>query len=232
MTFLVDPPVNDSEAKDVLAAAYADVFKDWAGESFVFPDGYPNLFALGIAQAIGFMEGGPYGKWGPNGKSNNWGAITRVPNSDGSCAANAFTHKDSKFSEEEGKVVEYITCFALYPTSLDGAKDFLRELYVKRPNTFEAALAGDIRGVAEDMYATNYYLGTAPPDAKDDDGNFVNVNNYITFIGKGVNQIADLYPSGGDDGGLAPGQKPESSTAMVVGITAAAVLGLAIAMNR
>lgn len=230
MTFLVDPPVNDAEAKEVLAKAFEEVFSDFAGDDFVFPNDYPNLFALGIAQAIGFMEGGPYGKWGPGGKSNNWGALTRTPNADKSCPANSFAHKDSKFDDEAGKVVEYTTCFRSYPTSLEGAKDFLRILYVDRPATFEAALAGDIRGVAETMYATHYYLGTAPAGATDDEGNFVNVNNYIAFIGRGVDQIADLYPSGGE-----PEEIPSASssnTGLVLGITAAALVGLVVAVNR
>lgn len=228
MTFLVDPPINDSEAKDVLAAAYADVFRDFAGDDYVFPGGYPNQFALGIAQAIGFMEGGPYGKWGPGGKSNNWGALTKTPNSDTSCPADSFPHKDSKFDEESGTVQEYTTCFRRYDTSLEGAKDFLRRLYVDRPATFEASLAGDIREVAETMYASQYYLGTAPPSATDEDGNFVNVNNYIAFIGRGVDQIADLYPHGEEES-----EAPEkSNVGLILGITGAALVGLVVAVNR
>ncbi len=229
MTFLVDPPISDSEAKDVLAAAYSDVFQELAGEDYVFPNGYPNLFALGIAQAIGFMEGGPYGKWGPGGKSNNWGALTRTPNPDGSCPANSFSHKDSKFDEETQAVKEYVTCFRSYPSSLEGAADFLQRLYVDRPATFEAALAGDIRGVAEDMYATNYYLGTAPEHQKDADGNLTNVNNYIAFIGRGVDQIADIYPHGEEGGEVVAEEK--SNTGLVLGITAAALVGLVVAIN-
>lgn len=232
MTFLIDPPVNDAEAKDVLATAFTEVFSEFAGDDYVFPDDYPNLFALGIAQAIGFMEGGPYGKWGPGGKSNNWGALTKVPNSDGSCPGDAFSHKDSKFVEESGKVEEYVTCFRLYPSSLEGAKDFLKRLYVDRPATFEAALAGDIRGVAEDMYATNYYLGTAPPGARDEEGNFVNVNNYIDFIGHGVDQIADLYNPTGEGEDLATSlEKKKSNTGLILGVTAAALVGLVVAIN-
>lgn len=229
MTFLIDPPVNDAEAKDVLAVAYSEVFHDFANDQNVFPDGFPNLFALGVAQAIGFMEGGPYGKWGPAGKSNNWGALTRAPNSDGSCPANSFTHNDSKFDDEAGAVVTYSTCFRKYDTSLEGAKDFLTRLYVDRPETFEFALGGDIRGVAEDMYATRYYLGTAPATATDENGDFVNVNNYIEFIGRGVNQIAHLYPGFSPDE-HAP-ERGKSNTGLILGVTAAALVGLVVAFN-
>ena len=173
---LVDPPVDDEEAKVVLTTAYEELF------------GSENLFAIGIAQAIGLQEG-HYGKWEAK---NNWGAITRAPNSDGSCPADSVLHGDSSF--EQGDY--YVTCFRTWPTSLDGAKGFLEELYVKRPNTHAAAQSGDIRGVARDMYETNYYLGTAPPDKRDSNGDFTNVNNYIDFIGRGVDQISPLYPSG------------------------------------
>lgn len=203
MTFLIDAPADDAEAKDVLTEAYDNTF------------GSPvNLFALGIAQAIGLMEGN-YGR----GFHNNWGAITTAPNSDGSCPANAFAHGDSSF-----ELGEYTTCFKSYATSLDGAQGLLHELYEKRPAVFEAALAGDIRGVAEEMYATNYYLGTAPPDQKDSNGAYTNVNNYIAFIGKGVDQIAHLYPSGGSD-------DSSSNTGTIALVGAAALVGLVLAFK-
>lgn len=192
----VDPPVDDQEAKEVLSVAYQTVFN--------VPEEQVNLFALGIAQAIGLMEGG-YGR----GFHNNWGAITRAPNADGTCPADSFLHGDSSF--ELGK---YQTCFKAYPTSLDGAIDLLQKLYVDRPEAFAYAQAGDIRGVAQEMYRTNYYLGVAPPDKRDANGDFTNVNNYIAFIGKGIDQISDLYPHGGD--------VPESS-----GIGMGAIVALA-----
>lgn len=175
---LVDPPIDDAEAKEVLSIAYQTVFN--VQEEDV------NLFALGIAQAIGLMEGG-YGR----GFHNNWGAITRTPNADGTCPADSFLHGDSSFD-----LGQYQTCFRAYETSLDGATDLLRKLYIDRPETFAYAQAGDIRGVAQDMYRTHYYLGTAPPDKRDSNGDFTNVNNYIDFIGRGVDQISFLYPSG------------------------------------
>ncbi len=183
----VDPPIDDQEAKEVLSVAYQGVFG--VQEEDV------NLFALGIAQAIGLMEGAGYGKWGPNNASNNWGAITRQPNADGSCPADSFKHGDSSF--EKGK---YETCFRIYPTSLAGAEGLLHELYVNRPDAFEYAKAGDIRGVAQEMYRTHYYTGVAPHDQKDANGDYTNVNNYIAFIGRGIDQIADLYPHGSDSG--------------------------------
>lgn len=180
----IEPPLTHSDAKEILSRAYEEVM------GFA-----PSQFALGIAQAIGLMEGG-YGA----GFGNNWGAITRSPNEDGSCPADSFVHGDSSF-----ELGEYQTCFRKYNTSLDGAKDFIRTLYTNRPKVHEAAMSGDIRGVAEEMYTTNYYLGTAPPDQRDENGAFTNVNNYIDFIGKGIDDVSDLYtpePASGGSGGV------------------------------
>ncbi len=203
----VDPPIDDQEAKEVLSVAYQGLFGD----------DEPNLFALGIAQAIGLMEGN-YGRWGPGGKSNNWGAITSPKNSDGSCPSGTFQHGDSSF--EAGKVQ---ACFKLYPTSLEGATDLLQQLYVNRPDTFQAAINGDIREVAKTMYTSNYYQGVAPHDQKDSNGDFTNVNNYIKFIGRGIDQIADLYPHGGEEVA-----DTGSNTGLIVGLAVAAVVGVAV----
>lgn len=208
----VDPPIDDQEAKEVLSVAYQGL---WG-------DSDPNLFALGIAQAIGLMEGN-YGRWGPKNASNNWGAITRAPNTDGSCPSGSFKHGDSSF--EKG---QYQTCFKLYDTSLDGATDLLRELYLNRPDVFQAAVDGDIRGVAQAMYASNYYTGTAPHDKKDENGDYTNVNNYIAFIGKGINQISSLYPQSGDSSAVASGG---SNTGLIAGLAVAAVVVFAIAKS-
>ncbi len=199
----VDPPANDQEAKDVLSAAYQELFG--VDESEV------NLFALGIAQAVGLMEGS-YGKWGPGNSSNNWGAITASGFKDGKCPPGTFIHGDSSF--EAG---EYQTCFRLYETSLDGAIDLLNELYVKRPAVHQAAVNGDIRGVAQEMYATSYYMGTSPH-------NFSNVNKYIAFIGRGIDQIADLYPSG--ESSVA--DSGNSNTGLIIGLGVAAVAIFAV----
>lgn len=199
-------PKDDQEAKDILTLAYQELFGDE-----LLPE---DLFPLGIAQAIGLMEGG-YGR----NFHNNWGAVTRAPNDDGSCPADSFVHGDSSF-----ELGEYQTCFRAYATSLAGAVDFLRTLYIRRPEVYEAALAGDIRGVAEEMYASSYYMGTAPHEQKDPDGAFTNVNNYIDFIGKGVDQIAHLYPVGPEP------SSDNTNVALVVGLVAAG--GLAFAFSR
>lgn len=202
----VDPPIDHEEAKAVLTRAYEELFGD------------ENLFAIGIAQAIGFKEG-MYGAWGPEARSNNWGAITRSPNQDGSCPTDSFVHGDSSF-----ELGQYQTCFRIWPTSLAGAKGFLQELYVNRPKTHEYAKAGDIRGVAEDMYDTNYYLGTAPPEHRDADGAYTNVNSYIRFIGTGIDEISYLYPSGSPDS--------NSGIGLPIAIGAAALVGLAMVARR
>lgn len=211
-------PQNDEEAKAILTLAYKELFGD---PSIDFTQLEPedltllpeDLFPVGIAQAIGLMEGN-YGR----NFHNNWGAITRAPNDDGSCPADSFVHGDSSF-----ELGEYQTCFRAYTTSLAGAVDFLRTLYIRRPEVYEAALVGDIRGVAEEMYATNYYMGTAPHNQKDPDGNYTNVNNYIEFIGKGVDQIAHLYPSGPEP------SKSDNTLAVVLGLAGAGTLAMVLA---
>lgn len=207
----------DEDAQAILTTAYEEIIGDgqtW--EDLIVQD--PNhWFALGIAQAIGLMEGG-YGK----NFHNNWGAITRKPNADGSCPADSFVHGDSSF-----ELGEYQTCFRSYETPLEGAKDLLRKLYIDRPNTFAAAMVGDIRGVAQDMYATHYYMGVAPHEQKDDNGDFTNVNKYISFIGRGVNQIADLYPSG--ESAASPGES--SNGFLIAAVSGIALLGLVVALK-
>lgn len=189
MVEFLDPPVTHSDAKAILAAAYENVFG-------VYPDHSGHLFALGIAQSIGLMEGGGYGV----NFHNNWGAITAPGMKDGVCPPGTFAHKDSS---SEG---EYVTCFRAYETSQQGAEDLLRVLYVQRPEVYEYALAGDIRNVAREMYASNYYLGTAPADQKDENGDYTNVNRYVDFILRGMDDIVDLYepesPSAGDSSAL------------------------------
>lgn len=208
----IDPPATHQEAKDVLTMAWNELFSSDV-----------NLFALGIAQAIGLMEGAHYGHWGPGNASNNWGAITAqgFDKKTGKCPPGTFSHEDSSF--EAGK---YVTCFRLYPTSLDGAKDLLRELYINRPAVFQAAVEGDVRGVAEEMYATGYYTGVRPHNEKDSSGNFSNVNNYVAFIGRGIDQISDIYPQGGtDDSG-------DSGNGVIVAVVGIALVGgLALALK-
>ncbi len=196
--FGVTPPEDHQEAKDLLTMAYQNLFGP----------AEPNPFALGFAQAIGLMEG-DYGRWGPNASSNNWGAITRQPSADGTCPIDSFVHVDSSF--ETG---EYETCFRIWPTSLEGAEGFLTELFIRRPAVHEAAVNADYRAATEEMYATSYYTGTAPHEQRDDNGAFTNVNRYIAFIGKGIDEIADLYPFG-----PAPS---DSNIGLLVGLAAAA----------
>jgi len=205
MTIAVDPPIDDQEAKEVLSMGYEDLF------------GPINLFALGFAQAVGLMEG-KYGKWGPNNSSNNWGAITRAPLTDGSCPAGSFSHEDS---DENGK---YQTCFEAYDTSLEGATDLLQNLFVNRPEVFAAAASGEFPEAIRQMYASNYFRGTAPHNQKDPNGEFTNVNRYIAFVQKGIDQIAPLYNPNG--------VQESSGNALYVALGAAALVGVIAIAKR
>ncbi|HEX2599581.1 MAG TPA: peptidoglycan-binding protein [Terriglobales bacterium] len=103
--------------------------------------------------------------WKPPGVgSNNWGAVTVHPNSDGSCPVGSFGYGDSKRSGaggEGGEVEQYQTCFRIYPTPTDGAKGLLYELFTRRPSVRLAVPQG-LEAVARAMRDTSYYLGTKP----------------------------------------------------------------------
>jgi hypothetical protein len=210
MTLYVDPPADDAEAKEVLATAYENVIGP-------LNEG-PDTFALGFAQAVGLKEGS-YGKWGPSNRSNNWGAITRAPNADGSCPADSFSHKDSSADGE------YTTCFRIYDTSLKGAEGFLNELFIKRPAVLAAARNATYPEAIRSMYASSYFLGLAPHDQKDENGEFTNVNEYIKFVAGGIDQIAPLYPIG-----EAPSEGVGAGT--MVAIAAAGLVGIIAIANR
>lgn len=207
MTLYVDPPADDAEAKEVLSTAYENVIGPLS-------EG-PDTFALGFAQAVGLMEGN-YGKWAAK---NNWGAITRKPNADGSCPADSVSHSDS---DSHG---EYQTCFRVYDTSLKGAEDFLRTLFINRPEVFLAASHATYPEAIRQMYASSYFMGTAPHDQKDENGEFTNVNHYIAFVGRGIDQIAPLYPIG-----EAPSEG--IGTGAMVALAAASLVGVIAIANR
>lgn len=202
----IDPPADDQEAKDVLSIAYENQFGDI------------NLFALGFAQAIGLKEG-KYGKWGPGNKSNNWGAVTTSPKADGTCRAGSFAHKDS---DEHG---EYTTCFLQFDTALEGAENLLTELFENRPAVFQAAVNGTYPEAIRQMYASKYFLGTAPHEQKDANGEYTNVNRYIAFVQSGIDQISPLYT---------PEATPSSGfgTGAMVALGAAGVIGVIAIANR
>lgn len=96
--------------------------------------------------------------------SNNLGSITMAPlskNDDGTvvCGPNGFRHGDSRRDEKTGKVVQYETCFRMYP-DMTAAIIHLEQVLLKN-NVRTAAKTRSLHNVARAMRDNNYYLGTA-----------------------------------------------------------------------
>lgn len=94
--------------------------------------------------------------------SNNWGAVTAP-----ATATNVFQHKDSRFDEATGKVVQYVTNFRRYATPADGARGLANVLLLDsrgqpRQNVAEALARRDLMGLATAMRENRYYLGVKP----------------------------------------------------------------------
>jgi len=88
--------------------------------------------------------------------SNNWGAIQagKPPARPGYSRLYQDTHPN-----EKGTSTIYHICFREYPTPEEGAADFLRVLYVRRPKVLAAAGEASIQAVAEAMHESGYYEG-------------------------------------------------------------------------
>ena len=92
--------------------------------------------------------------------SNNWGAVTAP------AGGNVFQHKDSRFDDATGKVVEYVTNFQRYPTPSDGARGLANVLLMQRgqnrDNITQALAHRSILELATAMRVNKYYLGIKP----------------------------------------------------------------------
>lgn len=148
--------MSDAEAKATLALA----FKLELGRD-------ASAAELQWAQAVSWIEtggryaGGASGYHGQAGKlegSNNWGGIQAGKPKGGVCPPGSRLATDT-FPTQKGVSVPYEVCFKEYPTPLDGARDFLRVLYVKRPAVLVAARTGNAHAAAAAMYDTTYYQG-------------------------------------------------------------------------
>lgn len=161
-------------------------------------------------RAVAWHETNYGAGWKGDGEgSRNLGAITRqalVKHEDGTveCGPNGFAAGDSR--NENGKVVQYQTCFARYPTFEDAARDLVSE--VLKPNVRAEANKRTLPGVAAAMRANNYYLGTAPTRDAQVDAYFQALRAAVAAITKETHEPNPFDSAARDT--LPPSQSPLS----------------------
>jgi hypothetical protein len=84
--------------------------------------------------------------------------------------------------------VPYEVCFREYATPLEGARDFLRVLYLKRPAVLVAARTGNAHAAAAAMYDTTYYQGRGSTREERIDGYARAVFGAIGRVTKGLGE--------------------------------------------
>ncbi len=90
----------------------------------------------------------------PGVGSNNMGAIQAGP----SWTGETFDYQDTS-PTDSGGAVAYDQKFRAYPSALEGWKDLVRELYVRRSSVRRAAQSANPLDVAAAMRATKYFEG-------------------------------------------------------------------------
>ena len=115
----------------------------------------PTVNELRILEAVALHET-TFGKgWRPPGNtSNNMGALQ----ADASWTGDTFDYSDTH-PTDTGGAVAYAQKFRAYPTALEGWKDLVRELYIRRSSVRQAAQNGNVLDVATAMRRTKYYEG-------------------------------------------------------------------------
>jgi hypothetical protein len=165
-----------------------------------------------FARMIAFFETN-YGQGWKEGEgkgSNNWGAITIKRRSEPSddCVG-AFAHKDSRFDDELGRVVEYVTCFKEYPTPEEGAADVVR---VALRSNVRAALPS-LRAAVAGMHANGYFTGTKPTAAENVDAYSAALTRALVSIRKATGEPDPFVIAGEppDSDALSPGSESWAS---------------------
>lgn len=136
----MSPASSHIAGRQALAAAWVRV----TGREATLPE-------LQIAGAQAHLESG-YGRatylnklTGERRALNNWGAVRsgNVP-----CGENGFEATDT---HADG--TEYQQCYRIYPTSEDGAMDFVKHMTIERPTSWEHMKRGDIDAWAIQMHS-------------------------------------------------------------------------------
>jgi hypothetical protein len=115
----------------------------------------PTVNELRILEAVALHETTFGAGWKGDGVgSNNMGAIQADSSWTGETFGAADTHPTSS-----GGATAYAARFRKYPSALEGWKDLVRQLYLRRSSVRRAAATGNPMSVARAMRATSYYEG-------------------------------------------------------------------------
>lgn len=120
----------------------------------------PSLNELRILEAVALHETTFGAGWkGEGAGSFNMGAIH---------ATSAWTGDTFQATDTEptstGGATTYAQAFRKYASAVDGWKDLVRELYLRRSTVRKAAASGNPLSVARAMYATKYFRGQGATD--------------------------------------------------------------------
>lgn len=137
-------------------AAMHAAARETAAEAFRSVVGVePTTNELRILEAVSLHETTFGHGWKGEGVgSNNMGAIQ----ADKAWLGNTFAYSDSK-PTDTGAQIRYAQAFRKYANVLEGWKDLVRELYLRRTSVRRAAQSGDPFDVATAMYKTQYFGG-------------------------------------------------------------------------
>lgn len=156
------------------AQAKADAFEAFQDVVHVAP----TVNELRILEAVALHET-TFGKgWRPPGNtSNNMGALQ----ADASWTGETFDYSDTH-PTDTGGAVPYAQKFRAYANALEGWKDLVRELYVRRSSVRRAAQSGNALDVASAMRATKYYEGQGATQSE-------RIRNYAQAIADSLLEI-------------------------------------------
>jgi hypothetical protein len=120
----------------------------------------PSLNELRIVEAVALHETTFGAGWkGAGVGSNNMGAVH---------ASSGWTGESFDATDTEptstGGATTYAQAFRKYPSAVEGWKDLVRELYLRRSSVRKAAASGNPLSVAKAMYATKYFRGQGATD--------------------------------------------------------------------
>lgn len=120
----------------------------------------PSLNELRILEAVALHETTFGAGWkGAGVGSNNMGAIHATS----SWTGDTFQAVDTE-PTSTGGATTYEQAFRKYPSAVEGWKDLVRELYLRRSSVRKAAATGNPLSVAQAMYATKYFRGQGATD--------------------------------------------------------------------
>lgn len=150
------PPAGagrDQWAADVLLKAWQELFNT-----------APSPQALQAAQAIARLEsmyGWPSETKHPEWQGHhNWGSVHCMMRVDGklkSCMQDGVCVKGF-MSTDKINGVRTPTCFSSFPTNVEGAKYFLTQLLVRRPNVMAVIDSANAYRIALEMRKTSYFM--------------------------------------------------------------------------